>query len=508
MTDREREPGAEAEIAQWRLVDEGWGRRAVDFATLAEPSNCREYVAMHHRLGVTAGDRLLDVACGSGLALELAGLRGAVCAGIDASPRLVSVARDRNPEADVRVGDMNALPWDDGSFDLVTSFRGIWGTTPAAVAEAHRVLVPGGRIGITVWGHIKASPGAWSLVPFLLATEAKVENQASMVALGRPGAGEALLSETGFTDVERVDVPFVFEFADPGIYARALAATGPAFEAIQAVGEETFVKEATKLAGEQVRQGLPLRAPVALVGYLATKPARPAAAGRRDQHTPVGGTPVGGTTAGFLGAPPTSAAAQRLFDDDLRGQGYIANVSRLWAQLPEALNGLSDLMGLATREGGLSLEQRAVLVTAAASALGDAYCSLAWGKKLAEAASPDTAAAVIRGGAEGLDDVGRALAEWARLVTTAPNAIAAPDVQRLRDVGFDDSQILALTLYAALRYAFAMVNDSLGAVPDAELWASVPDAVRSAVTFGRPGDAGGEELSPTSSTTRPGRKAP
>ena len=115
---------------QWAMVDEGWGRKAVDFATLSEPGNCREYVAVHHRLGVDAGDRLLDVACGSGLAVELARLRGASCSGIDASARLVAVARDRNPECDIRVGDMHALPWDPASFDVVTSFRGIWGTTP------------------------------------------------------------------------------------------------------------------------------------------------------------------------------------------------------------------------------------------------------------------------------------------------------------------------------------------------------------------------------------------
>jgi len=78
-------------IPQWEMVDEGWGRKAVDFATLSEPGNCREYVAMYHRLGVDAGDRLLDVACGSGLAMELAGLRGAARSGIDASARLVAV---------------------------------------------------------------------------------------------------------------------------------------------------------------------------------------------------------------------------------------------------------------------------------------------------------------------------------------------------------------------------------------------------------------------------------
>ena len=172
---------------QWVVVDEGWGRKAADFATLSEPANCREYVAVHHRLGVDAGDRLLDVACGSGLAIELARLRGAVCSGIDASARLVAVARDRNPGCDIRVGDMHALPWDPASFDVVTSFRGIWGTTPDAVAEIYRVLRPGGRIGITVWGHIKASPGAWALAPFRLAADEKVGNQAVMMSLGRPG---------------------------------------------------------------------------------------------------------------------------------------------------------------------------------------------------------------------------------------------------------------------------------------------------------------------------------
>jgi ubiquinone/menaquinone biosynthesis C-methylase UbiE len=138
----------------WQGVDEGWGRKAVDFAALSEPGNCREYTSLHQHLGVGAGDRLLDIACGSGLAVELAGVRGADCSGIDASPRLVAIARDRSPDADLRVGDMHALPWEDGSFDVVTSFRGIWGTTPDALAEAHRVLRPGGRIGITVWGHI------------------------------------------------------------------------------------------------------------------------------------------------------------------------------------------------------------------------------------------------------------------------------------------------------------------------------------------------------------------
>ena len=82
--------GTSVSRPDWRGVDSGWGRRAVDFAALSEPANCREYVALHEHLGVGPGDRLLDVACGAGLAVELATRRGAVCAGIDASPRLAA----------------------------------------------------------------------------------------------------------------------------------------------------------------------------------------------------------------------------------------------------------------------------------------------------------------------------------------------------------------------------------------------------------------------------------
>jgi SAM-dependent methyltransferase len=167
---------------------------------------------------------------------------------------------------------MHALPWDPASFDVVTSFRGIWGTTPDAVAEMYRVLRPGGRAGITVWGHIKVSPGAWALAPLRLAAAEKVTNQAAMVSLGRPGAGEQLLSSAGFAGIERLSVPFAWEFADPQLFARALAATGPAYEAIQNVGEAEFARTAVELARERLRDGLPLRAEVNVVGYLARKP--------------------------------------------------------------------------------------------------------------------------------------------------------------------------------------------------------------------------------------------
>ncbi len=456
-----------SEPAQWRLVDEGWGRRAVDFATLSEPQNVREYVAMHEQLGLGAGDRLLDVACGSGLALELARARGADGAGLDASPRLVAVARDRCPGADLRVGDMHALPWPDGSFDVVTSFRGIWGTTPDVVAEVRRVLRPGGRLGLTVWGHVKASTGAWALRPFTLADRPKVAHQAAMVRLGRPGAGEELLARCGFVDVRRTDVPFAWEFADPESYARALASTGPAYEAIQAVGEAAFHDHAVELASERVRDGLPLRAEILVTGYVARVPL------------------PSSSPQGFLAAPQESPAARAMYDDERDDLGYVMNNSHLWARGPELKEKLFELLAGFTKLGRLTFRERAVLVTAAASAFGDSYCSLAWGSKLAENADPGLAAAVVDGTDEGLSESEAALARWARRVTRDPNGTTQPDVDVLRAAGFDDDQVFAITGYVATRLAFSTVNDALGACPDAELAASAPAEVRRSVGFGR-----------------------
>jgi uncharacterized peroxidase-related enzyme len=189
---------------------------------------------------------------------------------------------------------------------------------------------------------------------------------------------------------------------------------------------------------------------------------------------------------GFLGTPPVTAEAQSLFDGDEQGMGYVMNVTRLWAHRPELLVSLSDFLAQVTKAGGLSLRHRGVLVTAAAATLGDSYCSLAWGRKLAEAADPATAAAVLRGQDDGLDPTDQALARWARRVAADPNAITAADVEALRAAGFDDAQVLAITTFVALRLAFSTVNDALGVLPDHQVGTDAPEEVRAAVTYGRP----------------------
>jgi uncharacterized peroxidase-related enzyme len=191
-------------------------------------------------------------------------------------------------------------------------------------------------------------------------------------------------------------------------------------------------------------------------------------------------------TGSFLEEPPVSPQVQALYDDDLKDDGYVWNVTRLWAHQPDAVNGLFDLMSQAFKPSGLSFRQRGILVIAAASTLGDSYCSLAWGGKLGQASDAALAAEVLNGSDAGLTDQEKAMAAWARKVAKDPNATTPADLQALRDSGLDDGQIFAITAFVALRLAFSTINDALGCQPDAQLAQSLPPEVREAVTFGRP----------------------
>ena len=181
----------------------------------------------------------------------------------------------------------------------------------------------------------------------------------------------------------------------------------------------------------------------------------------------------------------TVEPTERMRDRDIANVGHVMNASQLWAHLPNLHKGLFDLMGEAVRAASLTFRQRAVLVVACASTLGDGYCSLVWGTKLANAASAETAGGVLRGDDALLDPTERVLARWARTMTRDPNATKDDDVQPLRDAGYDDTQILAITTFVALRAAFATINDALGVQPDREATEAAPPAVRDAVTYGR-----------------------
>src|SRR5687767_2956556 len=96
-----------------------WGARPADWA-LSEDQQAPTYEEALRRVDLQAGQRVLDIGCGVGAFLRLVAERGAQPFGLDASEALVDLARKRLPHADLRVGDMEALPYEDDTFDLVT----------------------------------------------------------------------------------------------------------------------------------------------------------------------------------------------------------------------------------------------------------------------------------------------------------------------------------------------------------------------------------------------------
>lgn len=109
------------------------------------------------KVGVTAGERVLDVACGTGNAAIPAAAKGAEVTGLDITPKLLEDAKRNADKYGVEIewveGDAQDLPFDDGSFDLVISTFGCMFAPDHArtAAEIVRVLKPGGRFGVVAW---------------------------------------------------------------------------------------------------------------------------------------------------------------------------------------------------------------------------------------------------------------------------------------------------------------------------------------------------------------------
>lgn len=159
------------------------------------------------------GERVLDVACGTGvvtrLAAERVGVAGEV-AGIDGHPGMLEVARDATPPESAiewRQASADGLPFQDASFDVAVSSISLqfFADKVRALGEMRRVLVPGGRVAIGVPG---PTPPLFDVLHEVLADHLGAEVAAfvhGVFALDDPTRLEELLAAAGFDHV-RVEV--------------------------------------------------------------------------------------------------------------------------------------------------------------------------------------------------------------------------------------------------------------------------------------------------------------
>jgi SAM-dependent methyltransferase len=225
-----------------------WGARASDWADIQEGTVRPVYEAVLERTRVTSGTRYLDVGCGAGMAAQIAAARGAQVSGIDAAEALLEIARRRTPAGDFRLGDLEELPFNDHSFDVVTGFNAFQyaGNPAAALAAARRVTTPGGTVVIMTWGNPDGMEAASLVAAVRPLMPPPPPGAPGPFALSDEAALRRFAADAGLKPVEVFDVDSPFVYADEATTIRGLNSSGVAARAMENASEQAVTQAHAK----------------------------------------------------------------------------------------------------------------------------------------------------------------------------------------------------------------------------------------------------------------------
>jgi ubiquinone/menaquinone biosynthesis C-methylase UbiE len=184
------------------------------------------------RVAPNRGDRVIDVACGTGIVARVVRERlgpEARIVGVDVAPAMLAVARTVDPTIEWREGNAVSLPVSGSEdFTVLTCHQGLqfMPDKPAAIREMRRVLAPRGRLAIATWRSLEDIPGVVEL-------NAVAERHVGPIIDSRHSLGDAnalrnLLVDAGFSDVNVATIAHDVQFADGRLFARlnAMAVIG------------------------------------------------------------------------------------------------------------------------------------------------------------------------------------------------------------------------------------------------------------------------------------------
>ena len=225
-----------AALVQRRL----WGTDPQAWAELAEAHNRPLFEAVLDAARVGRGTSVLDVGCGAGLTLVLAAGRGATVSGLDVSPGLLGVARERLPAADLRDGDMESLPYPDATFDAVVGVNAFQfaGDPQLALREAARVTRSGGRVVASLFAAPERSQGtaAHEAMSSLIPPDQTGDH--APYALSAAGNLEAALAAAGLRVTADGEVVCWWRYACMEDAVRALLCSAGGARAAEAAGSD------------------------------------------------------------------------------------------------------------------------------------------------------------------------------------------------------------------------------------------------------------------------------
>lgn len=217
-----------------------WGQHPDDWAAIQEQTCKAGYDYTLSELQLTPGTKLLDIGCGSGFFCRLAKEAGADVTGIDATEQLLAAARKRVPGVIFTVGEMEALPYADDLFDVVTGFNSFQyaANVSNALAGAKRVLKPGGKLVAMIWGNREDCEAASFLKAAGSLMPPPPPGAPGPFALTENRLLENIVEEVGLQIIDNYDVPSTWEYPDKETALKGLISAGPVANAIAFSGLE------------------------------------------------------------------------------------------------------------------------------------------------------------------------------------------------------------------------------------------------------------------------------
>ena len=225
-----------------------FGARAGAWADTWEGSQgwgTRVYEHVLRGADVGSGTSVLDCGCGAGRFVRLAAERGADAAGIDAASELVEIAARRSPQADLRVGDFEALPWPDDSFDVVTGFSTFQFADDHAKALTEARRVSRGQVWVVIPTRLANSgiPQVFAPLTALFPPDVLPSlKRSGMFALSAPGKLEEVLAMARMSPRSDDTIEATVVFPDAAAAVRAFLSAGATALAIRHSGQPAVEK--------------------------------------------------------------------------------------------------------------------------------------------------------------------------------------------------------------------------------------------------------------------------